>query len=442
MLLSLMSGWYARSLVVVIALTLALAAPAQGAPLSAGAGRADITPPTGYPMLGWARGDARALGQHTRLFARALVLERGSRPLALVAPGLNMIPGGLAVPAPRRAGFAAREVIVSASHTHAGPTGYSNFLFKDAAFPSPKAPDSGVDEPDPVLYTFMVKRISLALARARADLAPAVAGWGSTRLVGVTANRSLEAHLADHGIDLARGQGKPADDPDGAAHTIDPNVDVLRVDRVAGGRRAPLGAWSTFANHGTVNRASFGFYNADHHASADRLFEAAVRRAGHVPRGREVVNVYGNSDAGDVSAGLTRFGPAHAEEVGRREARAMLAAWRRAGRSLSATPRLELRWTRVCFCGQATPFGPLADHAVFGAAYLTGSEEGRGPLFDATGDIYEGRKLAAPTGVQGVKDPARSDDDRTLEPTSVPLTAARLGNRLIVTIPGEATSEL
>ena len=120
----------------------------------------------------------------------------------------------------------------------------------------------------------------------------------------------------------------------------------------------------------------------------------------------------------------------------------MLAAWRHAGRALSPRPRLELRWTRVCFCGQATPFGPLADHAVFGASYLTGSEEGRGPLFEATGDIYEGRRLAAPAGVQGVKDPARSDNDRTLEPTSVPLTAARLGDRLIVTIPGEATSEL
>jgi neutral ceramidase len=393
-------------------------------------------------MLGWARGDARALGQHTRLFARALVLERGKRRLALVAADLNMVPGGAVVQAARRAGFDSREVIVSASHTHAGPTGYSNFLFKDAAFPTAKAPTSGVTDPDPVLYTFMVKRIALALRRARADLAPAAAGWGTTRLVGVTANRSLEAHLADHGLAIARGNGQPSQDPDGAAHTIDPNVDVLRVDRLSGGRRVPLGAWSTFANHGTVNHSTFGYYNADHHGSADRIFEAAVRRAGRVPAGRPVVNVYGNSDAGDVSAGLTQFGPAHAEEVGRREARAMLAAWRQAGRRLSRRPRLDLRWTRVCFCGQATPFGQLADHAVFGAAYLTGSEEGRGPLFEATGEIFEGRRLAAPIGPQGVKDPARSDDDRTLEPTSVPLTAARLGDRLIVTIPGEATEEL
>jgi neutral ceramidase len=423
-----------RALAVAALLAALSAAPAQAAPLQAGAARADITPPTGYPLLGWARGDARAEGQHTRLFARAIVLQRGSRRLALVAADLNMISGGLVVHAARRAGFDPRELIVSASHTHAGPTGYSNFLFKDAAFPTPNAPQGGVTEPDPVLYAFLVRRLALVLTRARADLAPAVAGWGQTRLVGLTANRSLEAHLADHGLVLARGEGRPEQDPGGVAHTIDPNVDVLRVDRVVGGRRVPLGAWSTFANHGTVNRSTFPYYNADHHAAAARVFEAAL--------GHGAVNVYGNSDAGDVSAGLSRFGPAVAEEVGRREARAMLAAWRGAGARLTRRPRLALRWTRVCFCGQDTPFGALADHAVFGASYLTGSEEGRGPLFDATGDIYEGRRLDAPAGVQGVKEVARSDLDRTLEPTAVPLTAARIGDRLVVTVPGEATAEL
>jgi len=79
---------------------------------------------------------------------------------------------------------------------------------------------------------------------------------------------------------------------------------------------------------------------------------------------------------------------------------------------------------------------------VFGRSYFTGSEEGRGPLFDATGEIFEGLRLAAPEGVQGVKIPARSDDDRTLEPTAVPLTAARIGDRMIVTVPGEPTAEL
>jgi hypothetical protein len=98
-----------RAAIAIAAVLAVLPAPALAdGGLRAGAGRSDITPPTSYPMLGWARGDARALGQHTRLFARALVLQRGSRRLALVAADLNMIPGGLVVQSARRAGFSSR----------------------------------------------------------------------------------------------------------------------------------------------------------------------------------------------------------------------------------------------------------------------------------------------------------------------------------------------
>ena len=124
----------------------------------------------------------------------------------------------------------------------------------------------------------------------------------------MTANRSIEAHLADHGIALDRGEGRPDQDPDGPAHTIDPNVDVLRVDRVSGGRRVPLGAWSTFANHGTVNHSTFPYYNADHHAARGARLRGRGAPRGRVPLGRPVVNVYGNSDAGYVPSLPGRLG--------------------------------------------------------------------------------------------------------------------------------------
>ena len=75
--------------------------------------------------------------------------------------------------------------------------------------------------------------------------------------------------------------------------------------------------------------------------------EAGRRRLKGVPASQEVVNVYGNTDEGDQSAGLTRSGPADADMVGRVEARAMLSAWRAAGRAMSTTPAIEERWTRV-----------------------------------------------------------------------------------------------
>ena len=216
------------------------------------------------------------------------MLQRGSRRLALVAADLNMIAGGLAVQAARRAGFDPRDVILSASHTHAGPDRLLELpASRTARSPPQAAPDSGVSEPDPLLYTFLVRRLALVLRAGARGPRPRGRRLGHTRLVGLTANRSLEAHLADHGLDAGARQGRVEQDPDGPAHTIDPNVDVLRVDRLAGGRRVPLGAWSTFANHGTVNRSTFAYYNADHHAprrASSRPPCAAPARA--APAGR------------------------------------------------------------------------------------------------------------------------------------------------------------
>ncbi len=67
---------------------------AQAGTLKAGAGRADITPPTGYYFLGWARSDSKSKGVHTRLFARAVVLERDGHKVALVSMDVALLGGG------------------------------------------------------------------------------------------------------------------------------------------------------------------------------------------------------------------------------------------------------------------------------------------------------------------------------------------------------------
>ncbi|HEX2087016.1 MAG TPA: neutral/alkaline non-lysosomal ceramidase N-terminal domain-containing protein, partial [Solirubrobacteraceae bacterium] len=117
-------------LIVVVAALLAGSQPAQAGTLTAGAGRADATPPTGYFGMGYVRSDMLIRGQHTRLFFRAIVLERDGRKLALVAADLGAISGGMVTEAGERLkdrGFSERNILVSASHTHAGPTGYFTF---------------------------------------------------------------------------------------------------------------------------------------------------------------------------------------------------------------------------------------------------------------------------------------------------------------------------
>ena len=429
------------ALLLATAATLFAAAPAHAGTLTAGAGRADATPPTGYFGMGYVRSDMVLRGQHTRLFFRALVLERDGRKLALVAADLGSIAGGMVTEAAERLkdrGFNEGNIVVSASHTHAGPTGYFNFSTYNTVFMTMQTPtDQNVaGERDPQLYAFMVRQLTEAIRRADDDRAPAAAAWSSRQLTGITKNRSVEAHLHNHGIVRGLGEGSAEEDPLGALHTIDPDVHVLRVDKVRGRRRIPIGMWSTYANHGTVNPHTFSVYNADHHGSATRVAEQRMRRLGRVPRGQEVVNAFGNADEGDMSSALERRGPAWADEVGRREADAMIDAWREAGRSLDREPALDVRWTRVCFCGQETEGGAVDDEAVVGLPLFTGSEEGRGPLHDQTGVPFEDRRSPVPDPHQGYKVQVVRGTD---VPQAVPLLVARIGDRVMGTIPGEMT---
>jgi hypothetical protein len=171
--------------------------------------------------------------------------------------------------------------------------------------------------------------------------------------------------------------------------------------------------------------------------------EQQIRALGGVPAGQDVVNAYGNTDEGDQSAGLVRSGPADADLVGRVEAAAMLRAWRDAGKHLTDTPVLRTRWTRACFCGRQTAGGPVSSTATPGLPLFTGSEEGRGPLYDLTqvpfegkaspvddpADPAQGHKIPVPTGALGGGG----------TPTAVPLTVAQVGERLVATVPGEMT---
>ncbi|MHB8691958.1 MAG: hypothetical protein ACYDHH_12000 [Solirubrobacteraceae bacterium] len=141
-------------------------------------------------------------------------------------------------------GFSRQNILLQASHTHSGPGGWTNNPTYNSAAPDASAsfllsdPSAYVNfftatPANKQLYTFLVDRIAVAIRRANADLAPAEAGWGHSDLVGITQNRSLEAHLANLGInDPTYGSGKVSQDPGGYVDTIDPSVDVLRVDKL------------------------------------------------------------------------------------------------------------------------------------------------------------------------------------------------------------------
>jgi neutral ceramidase len=424
--------------------------------LLVGVGRADITPVTGVYKGGWVCTCARAMGQWSRLYARAVLLRRGSHEVALVAMDLAFLDDGMvrdALALDQGLGLSDANVIVGATHTHGAQAGYMNFPTYNTILPSLPAQEgesnlnnlsfqsvvnTATNRP---MYDFMTRQLALAIRRAVDDLRPGRIGWGYTQLLGVTQNRSLGAHLADFGItNVGPNGGSVSQDPGGYRDTIDPAVNVLRVDQLRRVRRRvrdmPVGIFSTFANHGTVVKGPFLYYSADHQGMAERMVESAIRHAGRVPAGQDVVTAFANSDAGDMTSGIQYSGPADAEYVGMREAEAMLSAWRQAGRHMTASPvlgaRLRYMWTRTCWCGQdgtdTTPW--------FSQAQGAGSEEGR-TVFYYLGLANEGDHLPVAIGPQG--DKVMIVPEKGSIPQAIPFSVMQIGDRLLATVAGEPT---
>src|SRR4051812_34369136 len=160
-------------------LALSVSSPAHAAGLQAGVGRADVEPPTGFPTFGYVREDSVARGQHTRLLARAVVLQQGDAKLALVTTDLGATFGGMVTEIAARLasrGFTERNVIISASHTHTGPAGFANFQSDNFVAPTSGDPTDFKVAGDPHLYGFLIERITAAVARADDDRGPAALG--------------------------------------------------------------------------------------------------------------------------------------------------------------------------------------------------------------------------------------------------------------------------
>ena len=100
------------------------------AQLQAGVARADITPPVGGPMYGYAvRGSNVSLGVHDPLFAKALVVDDGSTKLAIVSLDMGamtrMSTDNVRKIVLEQTGI--EHVILAVTHSHSTPQAVSDF---------------------------------------------------------------------------------------------------------------------------------------------------------------------------------------------------------------------------------------------------------------------------------------------------------------------------
>jgi hypothetical protein len=213
-----------RALLGMVAVVLAVGS-APSAELEAGAAKADITPPTGFPMWGYAaRHDEPSVGVLDPLFARALVLKAGEAKIALVGLDLGRAPPRDSMQRIRDAltkdGFT--ELFLVASHTHHGP------VLELDTWPKPENP-----------YTReLEEKLIAVIKKADAARVPARFGAGSAE---TKLNRNRQSKRAD----------KPTD-----AELL-----VLRVEDMKG---KPIAHAVNFAAHPTMHPRELMKFSADY----------------------------------------------------------------------------------------------------------------------------------------------------------------------------------
>jgi neutral ceramidase len=467
-----------RAALLAVAATAAVApAAALAAPVRAGAAAADMTPPVGTPQFAYtarsyvfdpgpqaadravqlvddfdtamyAKTFEPSTGIHTRVYARAIVLEQGGQKYALAMADLGGLPYALTQTVLDKlagTGIDADHLLLSATHTHSStgpiwPADNSGYGFV------------GGDAFDPRIFELTASSIAEAIRGADDRLEPARVGVGTAELHDASRNREYEVYLRDHDL--------PADPAQQRAQSIDPTVTVVRVDDAQG---RPLGLWSNFAIHGTSLGDDNHLLSGDNMSVSERLAEREIADTVPAARRRAVVNVWTNGAEGDTSpdgdnrtiAGEKQFyiadgdSAAKAHMAGIRTAKGIVAAWEDAGRDMTATPQIDARRTLLKLDG--TKYGPDAAHQepvgpfpVLGFGVVA---ETRPSLTAAIANQDPGAEepncapvdgLAGPG--QGLKMPLVGGPG--IAPDTFPVSLWRIGRQGIAAYPAEITKQM
>jgi neutral ceramidase len=266
----------------------------------AGFGRADITPPPGVGLAGNGPEGKVAAGYRVRLFVRALVIKdaRGESVALLVADLAHVSPTlhrMTAAAVAQQTGLTADRILISATHTHAGPGHfYSEKQYNGFG--------SSVPGYDTTVVHYLAQAFRNAILEAWRTMAPARAAWGQLPVWGFTRNRSYLAYLENkpepsHPFPVPSGL-------DPLHRAVDPTWTMLRVDlKDESGVYRPAAAYSVFAIHGTANPPDGDLIDADIHGMLERGLERHIdAKLSIQPSFRNhSVHLVANGTEGDVS---------------------------------------------------------------------------------------------------------------------------------------------
>lgn len=231
----------------------------------AGAATSNITPDIGEPLVGGFVPE-KSLTVHDELHARAIVLDDGRKKIGIVVCDNLGMAREVCDEARRRAaeatGIPVECILLSATHTHSGPS---------ARWLSVAAPGGELSD----YAKFLIRRVSDALVRAVHNLEPARVGWGVAENPRQVFNRRWHMKPGPQlenpfgGVDQVR-MNPPAGSPDllEPAGPTDPEIVFLSVEAVDG---RPLALVANYSLH-YVGGVGKGHISADYFAMfADRV---------------------------------------------------------------------------------------------------------------------------------------------------------------------------
>lgn len=208
--------------------------------LKAGICETNITPPVGVWLAGYAGRSSGCIGVHDELYARVLVLDDGLSLACIVSMDLIALDFDLVERVRdginRKVGIPYERILLNCSHTHSGP---ATRTFR------------AMGERDELYCNVMARKVVGAVQQAADMLEPVSLRWGRAP-VQIGINRRER-----RGEQTVIGQN-----PSGP---IQPNVDVLRVDRED---RTPLAVVLAYATHPVVMGGQNLWVSADYPGTA------------------------------------------------------------------------------------------------------------------------------------------------------------------------------
>jgi neutral ceramidase len=336
-----------------------------------GRGIADITgEPWDIGMMGYGMRFQRTTGIHLRQRSRAFVIadRTSGKRIAFVVADIGMFFANVRAAVLARldrSKYGEDNVLLTATHTHAGVAGYSGYRLYNTLTKGLR----------PLTFAAIVDGVVESIERADADLAPGELKLSRGELYDASVNRSPQSF-----------DRNPEADKAAFARAVDPTTTLLRLERAG----ELVGVINWFATHGTSLTNRNTLISGDNKGYAAYHWERLVAGVDYLDPAPKFVAAFAQTNAGDMSPNVpdATHGPAddefdNARIIGERQFEAAHAL--SSGSATDVVGGIETRLTHIeparVTVGEAFT-GDGRTHqlspAVLGAAFAAGTKEGPG----------------------------------------------------------------